>query len=545
MNKTVFENRGLEHNIAPADTINRAGGQAYSLDSEEALARYAVTGTFNDTYYVGCNDQLEEVEKLAGKCSSHFIAQLAVYSREEAKMKDVPAYLLAVLVARNEHELIRRIFHRVCNNSKVLFGFIRIIRSGAVGRKSFGTVTKRLIQDWIRSKPDKSLYLASVGHSNPSMADAIKMVHPKPRDEQQSNMLAYLLDKEYDKDLLPYDIQVFEELKNGEGTKIPDVPFRALTNCDLSKEQWREIALNMPWNTLRQSLVLLGRRGVFGSDAVAEELAQHLGNAEEVRNWNAFPFELLATWKAIRNTQDIPIVISNAIQQAMEHAVSNVPEIKGNTLIAVDVSGSMGSAAITGRSNKPSIVSVVEAASLIACSLLRKNKTSQLIGFDCNHTQYGSCRCHHMRPYDKVSGVYLMDYLNPYDSIMTNVNKMEFPGGGTDCSLPFMYAQQVTRTFDNIILLSDNQSWCSGGAYYGQGAAPNAEWQRYLHKRNPHAKLACVDLQAYLTNQVPDVKTQSINIAGFSDVMFEVLGNFFNKPEEQVDFRQAILNTQI
>jgi len=529
MNKNLFRNRGILQRVPASDTRNAAGGRAYDLGSEAALAQYAVTGTFQDTYYVGATDHLAKVEALAQDCHSEFIAKLAVYAREYGKMKDMPAYLLAVLASRGETDLVKRIFFRVCNNSKVLLVFARIIRSGATGRSSFGTSIKRLIQDWITDKNAKGLYISSVGHSDPSMADLIKMVHPRPKDDYQSNMFSYLLGKEYSLDLLPQDIRAFEYIKGNHGGEqcsyigpdfVLDIPFRAMTNCDLSVAQWRKIALNMPWNTLRQSLNLLGRRGVFEDRGVVRNLAVKLADEENVVRYNAFPFELLATWKATQGA--IPVEISNALQEAMEIATRNVPKLPGDTLIAVDMSGSMCGAPVTGRGNKPSIISAVECAGLIACSLLRNNKTATLIGFDCE--QYSPYR--HVGQ-QTIPGVYAMTHLNPFDSVMTNVSKMNHGGGGTDVSLPFQYLLHQKQKVDNIILLSDYESWTL--RYYGGSGAPAcAAWMTYA-SRYKNAKLACVDLQPQSTTQVPDQGGRVVNIGGWNDPMFRALGDFFTR----------------
>ncbi len=542
MNKKLFASRGVSRNVPQADTRNAAGGVAYSLSNEAALAQYAVTGTFQDTYYVGATDHLTKVEDLVASCRPEFIAKLAVYAREQGKMKDMPAYLLATLVSRGETELAKRIFDRVCNNSKVLLVFARIIRSGATGRSSFGTATKKLIQNWINKKGDKGLYLSSVGHSDPSMADLIKMVHPKPVSDSQSEMFSYLLGKKYNLELLPQDIQMFERLKKGEGTEVPDLPFRALTNCELNEAQWRGIAKNMPWNTLRQSLNLLERRGVFKNNKAVREAAEKLADPENVSKFNAFPFELMATWKATEHT-DIPIEIRNAIQVAMEAATQNVPVLHGKTLIAVDVSGSMGGCPITGRGAKPSIITAVEGAALIACSLLRNNKSASLIGFDMAGRHYG-IGSHSFT--SNVEGVYEMD-VNPFDSVLTNARRISLNGGGTDVSLPFQYLLKNKMKVDNIVLLSDNESWTSShyNGFRGSsvGAPACAAWMEYSRK-NRQTKLACVDLCPGDTSQVPDQQGRVMNVAGFSDVIFGNISEFFSR-DSNVNFVDIVGRTEI
>lgn len=528
-NKTLFSTRNARRNRllknAPIiDTQNDAGGKAYSYTSKQALAQFAVTGTFHGSYYANAQTQLDRVKDLANECDSEFLAKLAVYSREQGKMKDVPAYLLAVLAARNETEWFKRAFPRVCNNSKVLLGFAQIIRSGVTGRSSFGTSIKRQIQNWLTSKRPKSLYLASVGHSDPSLADLIKMVHPRPRSEEQSAMFSYLLGKECDFALLPPDIQAFEALKRGETHEIPDVPYRVLTNCELTKAQWECIALNAPWNTLRQSLLTFGRRGVFDDQAIVERLAETLSNQENVERFNAFPYELFATYLAVRD--QVPVEISNAIQEAIDHSCRNVPQLSGKTLVGIDVSGSMTHHSITGRNGKPSAIRVAHCASLIACALLRHNKSAKLLGFDT-------------RIHQQVA-------LNPHDSIVSNIGRLRCPGGGTNVSLPIGWLNGPGRKSDyqNVIILSDNESWCGSGWHRNPNATETcSEWIQYA-ANNPKAKLACVDLQPGTTTQVPNEPKRVANIGGWNDAMFKVMGQFFGRNPD-IDFVSLVESMEI
>src|ERR1035441_9965640 len=133
-----------------ADTVNEAGGTAYSLSDKAALAQMAMTGCFNNTYYVSEKDQLDKVLKLANKLDPKFVAKLAVYSRQRGLMKDMPAVLAAV-VAGKDSELLTKIFSRVVDNPKMLRNFVQVLRSGATGRKSLGTRPKKLVQEYLNS----------------------------------------------------------------------------------------------------------------------------------------------------------------------------------------------------------------------------------------------------------------------------------------------------------------------------------------------------------------------------------------------------------
>jgi 60 kDa SS-A/Ro ribonucleoprotein len=524
-NKALFNKRGNQRRVPRTTTVNEAGGRAYKFDDKHALAQYVVTGTFSNVYYASAKEQLQKVEALCRGCDSVFLAKLAVYGRQVARMKDTPAYLLAVLTARGELNLVSTIFDGVCDNSKMLLNYVQIIRSGAVGRRSLGSRPKKLVQGWIKSKTPKQLFLGSLGHANPSMADLIKMVRPRPDSVEEQTIYTYLTGLQRsggiqaDMSTLPYDLKLFEQLKTGESTEIPDIPFRALTNCKLSEDQWRQIGRNMPWNTLRMNLNMLDRNGAFRRQSFVDEVAAKLSDAELVRRFNVFPYQLMTTYQ---NVQNLPIQVKNALQDALEVATENVPSFDGHTVVAIDVSGSMQSSVTGDRRGSQSVTKCSDVAALIAACILRNNQEATVWAFD-------SGGWYSRRQTNLIPGLYASG-LNPRDSVMTNARILaNFGGGATDCSLPLRYINQQGMKVDNFIIVSDNQSW---QGRWGHGDAYMAQWVE-LRKRCRKARMINLDVQPYQSTQSPDAKQEILNIGGFSDVVFTVMDQFFNRNDEQ------------
>ncbi len=131
---------------------------------------------------------------LAKEVDAEFIAKTAVYSREKGFMKDIPAVLCAASSVKDA-KLLRAVFDRVIDDGKMLRNFVQVLRSGAVGRKSLGTAPKKLVQRWLESRTDEQLFRASVGNA-PSLADLVKMVHPKPGNASREAFYGYLLGRE-------------------------------------------------------------------------------------------------------------------------------------------------------------------------------------------------------------------------------------------------------------------------------------------------------------------------------------------------------------
>ncbi|MGH7283428.1 MAG: RNA-binding protein, partial [Polyangiaceae bacterium] len=238
MLKRLFQFAGKSNQ---ANTMNEAGGKAYAFSPEHALAQYAVTGTIHNTFYATAEDQLEKLLALAKNVSTEFVAKTALYTRTRSYMKDTPAVLVAYL-AKNDVALMKATFPRVIDNGKMLRNFVQVIRSGVVGRKSFGTAPKRAAQAWFKDRSPDVIFRSSLGQS-PSMADVIKMVRPSPKnekgekDETRDALYAYLIGKEANAEKLPAIIRAFEAFKKGNaenGAPLPDVPFEMLTALELT-----------------------------------------------------------------------------------------------------------------------------------------------------------------------------------------------------------------------------------------------------------------------------------------------------------------------
>lgn len=202
---------------------------AYS--PKHVLAHYALTGGA---------DRLAKVMELSKELDAEFIAKTAVYARENASMKDMPALLLAVLSTKSP-EYLRRVFDRVIDDGRMLRTFVQILRSGAVGRKSLGSAPKALVQKWLSSADDRRLIEAAVG-SDPSLADIVRMVHPKPNDPVREAFYGWLLGKPYALEALP------RRLRDFIAYKLADVPCQeevfdvanAFAAGQLSPDQWIE-----------------------------------------------------------------------------------------------------------------------------------------------------------------------------------------------------------------------------------------------------------------------------------------------------------------
>lgn len=504
MNKELFK---PARQVLPAATaVNEAGGVAYEMDDRHALAQLAVTGCLTRTFYTDAEAQLKSVVDVAGKVDDGFLARTAVYARERGHMKDMPALLVAVLAARRS-PLLAPTFRKVIDNGKMLRNFVQVIRSGVTGRKSLGSAPKRLVGEWFEERSVEVIFRQSVG-ANPSMADIIKLAHPRPNTPAKEAMFGWMLGREVDRAALPDLVREFEAFKAGQTADVPAVPFEMLTALPLDTRAWTEIARKARWQWTRMNLNTLVRHGVFADPEMVDLVAARLSSPADIRDARVFPYQLLAAYQ--NASSEVPQKIRNALQDALEVATGNVPKFPGKVVVMVDVSSSMDSPVTGHRLGSTTKVKCVDVAALISSVVLRANDEAEVIPFN---TQVKEVT------------------LNPRDSVMTNTQAVSrLLGGGTACSAPLTRLNERKAKADLLVLVSDNMSWADtyGRPAYGSTKpVPTKlmeEWTTF-RKRNPTAKLVCIDIQPNTTIQAQE-RADILNVGGFTDACFSMIDLF-------------------
>jgi len=511
-NKTLFaSSRG--RTVPKATAVNAAGGRAYDLSAKAALARYAMTGCLSNTFYVKAEDHLDRVITLAKECDSNFLAKLAIFARKDGYMKDMPSLLMAILASRgdNGRAALKAAFPQVIDNGRMVRNFVQIMRSGKLGRKSLGTGPRNLVRGFFeRNKPNWLFRQMSVGQ-DPSGADIIKMVHPHPATPEHEALFGYLIGKgESDKRKkgyknLPPLVQQFEAWKADRSLPAPAVDFRLLTAQPLTGEQWASIMRAGQWHFTRMNLNTAIRHGALKADPGLEKvIADRLADAETIRKARVMPYQLLAAYKHV--SSDIPRSIVDALHDAVELAVDNVPVAEGRTLVIVDVSGSMGSPVTGNNGRTSSKVRCVDVAALFSAAIVRKNRDATVLPVD--------------------TSVHLGFRPEPRNSVLTEASTLaRFGGGGTNLSLGFRHANSHRMKFDHVVVISDQESWADRYSYYGEGTGLMHEWEA-LRSRNPGAKLVCIDIQPGRTHQAIEGRPEILHVSGWSDAVFKVAAAF-------------------
>jgi 60 kDa SS-A/Ro ribonucleoprotein len=520
-NKTLFAS--ATSHLPRADAVNEAGGRAYRLAPKHALAQLAATGCFNGTYYTEADQQLSALVSLVeGVDDNLFLAKLAVYSRQRAYLKDMPAALL-VLLSRRDPKLFRRAFERVVDNGRVLRTLFQMIRSGQFGRKGLSYALQRAFQHWFNRAGVGQLLSASIGN-DPSLRDVLRLARPTPADNTRRALFGWLTDKPVDKwapataEDLPEEVHWLTAFRAA-ATEAEQVDilgwshFRwdLLADAIRGPAVWKAVARQMGPQALRMNLNTLARHQVLADTEMVDFVAGRIADAEEIVRSQQFPYQFLAAY--LNAGDEVPQRIKAALTRAAETACGNVPELPGPVVIGLDVSGSMASP-VTGRRGPgaTSRMRCVDVAALFAAAVLRRNPDSVVIPFD---TAAYEAR------------------VDPEDSILSLAERLaKFGGGGTNCALPLATAngKYRARRFAGCVLVSDCESWVGSGLYGSTGVM--TEWQAFVkNQARLHGadfagpKLVSINIQPYGTTQAPE-RSDILNVGGFSDAVFGVVASF-------------------
>jgi 60 kDa SS-A/Ro ribonucleoprotein len=229
------------------------------------------------------------------------------------------------------------------------------------------------------------------------------------------------------------------------------------------------------------------------------KVAKAITNEGAILHSKMFPFRFFTAMKY--NRAEDPFtkkMIEETLNKAMSIAVKNIPMLKGRTLIASDVSGSMSSS-ISEKSGirHIDIAGVMNAMSSKFC----ENAISGAFGT-------------YFKLVPKLTGDILSD-------VQTIVGMERELGSSTNGHLVVEYLNKANIKTDRIIIFTDMQLW-NDNQYDTEGQSLQSEFNKYVAKY-PDVKMYLVNLNGYGESPVKLNNKNVISISGWSDKMFKFI----------------------
>ena len=454
-------------------TTNLAGGKAFKHSPEMELVVSVLTTFLEDKHYESGDARMKRIEKLCAITKDEFIGKLAIVARKEFYLRSVSHLLLKTLARKHRGDsLVSRVMAKIVERPDDLTEIIALLG------KPFPKQVKKGIRKALLGFNGYQLAKYRMENKNVKLVDLFNIAHPDPK-------LATKEQQESWKKLLANDLK---NEKTWE-TKI------SATKGENKGKVWSEMVAE---KELGYMALLRNLRNLEQNcdEKTLKEAAAKIANKEEVKKSKQLPFRFYSAYEHVKSR-----VLLDAISQALDYSLDNVPKLGGKTFIAVDGSGSMDG-------------DPMQKASIFAAALYRATDSEMIVFSD---------------EYKEVKATSNM----PVIELMQKIQKAA-PGGGTNTSLTFKHATETKVKYDRIIILSDNESWQDTGySIFGSGGGRGTNGAYNEYKKINDCYIYAFDLAGYGTKDVTGGKV--FHLAGWSEKIFSFM-EFVEKGEGLVDY---------
>ena len=477
-------------------TANYEGGLAYEMDAPNEL--YSRVGTClvkEPKFYGKPDEELQRILDLiteVARQEPELILQLAAFARNELHLRSVPIVLLGeASLNKYARALWRRYAPTNIKRADELCEIIGYLQGklGALGNEKEGTMIPnsllRGLKEAIHTFSAYQLAKYDRNDATVSMKDLIRLIHPKPRSDEESNLYKKILKDELE------SADTWEVLISGKGS---------------TKANWEKASKKMPIMALLRNL-----RNLLDNNVSAETINYIVGQLTDeakILNSKQFPFRFLSAYRATEQHESTNTgKILTALDESIRLSVKNLSMLDGTTAVFGDNSGSMDDP-ISDKSQvaRRDVAAILGAiASVIAP--------------------------------DNICGVFGQSYarvnFSQRQSILHRAEKMSKTDVGHATYGWMAIDDLISHKIEvkRIMLFSDMQCYNAGHSMYGESI--DEKWQEYKAKINPNAFLYSFDLAGYGTTQVPEDDPHVLTIAGWSESIFKYIP-FFERERKTV-----------
>lgn len=464
------------NNTVPTTRVtNTAGGKAFSMNAHLELVHAVLSSFLKDEYYESGDDRAKRISALAATIAEKepkFIAQLAKVARSEYHLRSVTSVLLGTLAKTHRgDDLTKRAI--VASTERV----DDLTELAAYVGTPMPKQVKRGIRNAILKFSPKQLAKYKGEGKSISLVDLFNLVHPKAQHAT------------------PAQAKAWEKLMNG---KLKSTGTWESTLSEVGKSvtpEEKEKAKKEAWeglmadDNLGYMALIRNLNNLIKSDVSEETIdaaVKKLTDPEEVRKSKLLPFRFYTAYQNVKGNRKL----ADAISDAMDISVENVPKFDGKMLIALDSSGSMTTGA------DPAI----KKGAVFAAALMRANDADVILYDTAIHEVTVSSRST------------VLDFA---EKLVQSAR-----GGGTQTSLVFGYANQKRKKYDRIVIISDNESWVES-SWGGRGSVQSA-YEQYKTNTGENPWVYAIDIQGYGTTDLQK-SSRVFHLTGWSERLLDFI----------------------
>lgn len=523
---------------------NAAGGYTFSVSDMDAVKRFLILGSETNFYTSGAELTASNAKTIIGlasdpRTSKTLVDLIVEISTAGRAPKQNPA-LFALAIAASHGDVDSKKYAlsklnevaRIATHLFLFAGYIEQFRG-------WGPALRKAVADWYTSKDvDKVTYQAVKYQSREGYThrDLFRLSHPVSGDVAFHGLGEWIL--RGDTASAPRLVQGFTAAK-APGANVPAlVKDYGLTWEMVPTEALNEPATwaslldgNVPLGALLRQLPRLTRIGVLAPmSTVTDSVVARLTDKDEILRSRIHPINVLialktyssgksergsSTWTPIRQVTD-------ALDTMFYQAFKNVNPAGKRTLIALDVSGSMGGT-YGFDGGLPGGLSPREATAAIALVTAATEPKVHTIGFTGGSRGWGFGARHAS---SAGAGRYaaavtdLDSAVSPrrrLDDVVRDISGLPF--GSTDCSLPMLYALEKGLEIDTFSVYTDNETW-AGDMH------PHEALAKYRKATGIDAKVVVLSTVASRNTIMDPNDPNCLDIAGFDSAVPGLIADF-------------------
>lgn len=523
---------------------NFMGELAFKMKEKEELISTVMTTFLQNSYYEKEETTVKRIQELLKKVDPLFAAKLAIYARNEGNLRSV-THLISADIAKyvSAQPWARRFYDKIVvrpdDMSEILSAYAHLNDMEQDDIKKIPNSIKKGFKSALERLDPYQLDKYKMKNRSVSMIDLIRLFHPKGT-EKNKEAFKRLVKGESLEGLYSTKILEKEMTKAGQMTKDASDEEK----MDAKRDAITSVIENINGMPIMNLLRNLRNIILYAPDKVDEACAQ-LRIEKKIINSRLLPFRFATAYGEIeklnyeekdastsiafesdkkvkfqtRSTFDKnKEKILDAIEDALQYSVKNIPELEGNVAILIDHSGS-----VRGDSGGSSKVSAFS------------KTTTAMIG-----NLFGSMMAYRQKNvYIGLFGDKLISVPIDREKKLLEFNKMTFNegdkcGGATEEGIYDFMRQCVKekKKVDNIVVFSDCQignGKSSGGftPWYGHSTGDSGyhfhELFNEFKKLNPNCNWIVVNLNQSGGTSVFDRSQRILNIAGWSTNIFDVI----------------------
>lgn len=463
------------------------GGEAYEKTLEDEWINFLFSSLMSDGFYESAEEQqnryIELTNAMLEKYGFDFVSKAAFFARGELGMRSIATLTAAMLNdSKNENKRLffRKFFHRPDDVAEC-FAAVDML-----GQKRSHAL--------VRGAGD---YLSTLGEYQ---IDKYKL------DSHDYNMFDLI-------NITHAHSDAIDAYKTGTLTKADtwEQKISASTSAEEKDDNWKEL---VEGEKLGYLALLRNLRNICATKWATKEwlewyVVPELTNEFKIKNSLVFPYQIYCAYK---NIPQCPINIVEALDYAFRVAVGNMPELAGNSLVVLDVSGSMDDR-ISAKSN----MSIKEVGAVYAAAIYLMNADSEFIKFG-DKAKFSA--------YNRNANIF---------EVIKDMQANDKLGYGTNISAVW---DEFDKHYNRIFLISDMQvmdeSNYWGWSRYSNNTSAVKQMNQYFGEYG-QSHVYSFDMGHYRT-QISNPKSNNLHyITALNDQVFKFIG-LLERGENIVDY---------